>query len=147
MSKCPNCSKELLTEHSFCPNCGHDLRQHQTMNENDRTETPKEKKSVLSWLWSPSGSIWISLFVGTIVMDLINGYFKYLTKPNSNTGSLVGAMLGAGLGFLIIVLALPLVISLIAYAIKKKFPKDEFTVMVYALTVLVSWFFLSTLGK
>lgn len=147
MNKCPNCNKELFADHSFCPNCGHDLRQHQVINGSATAQETKEKRSVLSRLWTPTGSIWVSLFVGIIVMDMINGYFKYLSKPNANTASLIGAMLGSGLGFLIIVLALPLVISLIAYAIKKKFPRDEFTAMVYALMILLACFFLYTLGK
>lgn len=147
MSKCANCNKELIADHAFCPNCGHDLRQYYTTVENNRPESLiKEKSSFLKRLGSPSGSIGVSLFIGTIVMDMINGYFsKYLTDRNADIASLIGTVLGAGFGFLIVVLIPSLTISLIAYAIKKKFPKDEFATMIYVFTVLVSWFFLSTL--
>lgn len=41
--KCPNCKKELLTEHAFCPHCGFDLRKNsleQSMNETKEEAIP-----------------------------------------------------------------------------------------------------------
>jgi hypothetical protein len=146
MIRCSNCNKELIAEHSFCPNCGYDLRQSNVVDKKDLPQKEQRKKpSFLNRLGSPNGSIWISFFIGIIVMEMRNGFYKYFTSQNASIPSLIGSILGSGAGFLIVVLIPALAISLIAYAIKKKFPQAEFATLVYVFTILVSLFFLSTL--
>lgn len=147
-SMCPNCKSNFEVEHFFCPSCGFDLRNNSTTTETiSKTKTELKRKSIIDILGSPGGSISISLIVGTITMDMINGYYRYLGSPKNDTASLIGAILGGGVGFLIIAAGPALVISLIFLAINKKFPKDGFVTMLYIFTVIVSWFFLSTLYK
>lgn len=78
-------------------------------------------------------------------MEMHYGFYRGFTSPNANIGSLIGKIIGSGAGFLIVVLIPSLAISLVIYAIKKKFPKDEFATLVYVFTILASIFFLSTL--
>lgn len=146
MTNCPNCNKVLLDNHSFCPNCGQDLRESISKKSESITSTKgAELPNTLTKLKNPNISIWVSLFVGIIVMEIRNGFYKHFFTPNSNISSLIGSIIGAGAGFLIVVLILPLTISLIIYLVKKKFPKDEFASLVYLFTILVALFFLSVL--
>jgi hypothetical protein len=144
MNRCVKCNKELIADHSFCPNCGYDLRQSNVITDLPQ-KGQRKKTSLLSRLGSPNGSIWISFFIGVVMMEMHYGFYRGFTSPNANIGSLIGKIIGSGAGFLIIVLIPSLAISLIIYAIKKKFPKAEFATLVYVFTILASIIFLSTL--
>ncbi len=145
--KCINCNQELVAEHSFCPNCGYDLRNSKYSDQKiPPSKEKKTKKTILNRISSPSGSIWISFLIGTMIMEMKNELHKYFYSEEDNLPGVLGQIVGAGLGFLIIAIIPSLTISLIIYAIKKKFPRNEFSLMVYVFTLLESYLFLSTLN-
>lgn len=148
MTNCINCSKELLADHSFCPSCGYDLRQYKKLE----TEQlfPKERakrKSFLDILRSPKGSVWLSFLVGICVIEMRTGYYKNFTNENANIASLFGSIIGGGAGFLIFILIPTLSVSLIVFAIRRKFPKKIFVTMIYVFTIIATIFFLSPLFR
>lgn len=157
MNRCPHCKAKLLTDHSFCPTCGFDLRKNEVVSSNEAVpdieidtvastevmEAPNETLFI-DKLNTPSYSLLISFLVG-VVVQIYCGDYRHFGGPDINTAGLIGTIIGAGLVFPIFAAVPTLIISLIVYAFRRKFPSEGFARMIYLLTILLS--LLLVIGK
>jgi RNA polymerase subunit RPABC4/transcription elongation factor Spt4 len=139
---CPRCHCIFEDDTSVCPDCGLDLRDAQTSPAIlTQPDLKPIKKSVSDILGSPGGSVLVCFVVGAIVLELVS---EDLATSGHDTISIIRSIVAAGMGFLMITAGPALVISLIFFAINRKFPKNTFVTILYAIAGILTWYFLAS---